>query len=79
MSFDSTLFNPFIGTTFFLVIKFMTIIVIFLYMLFSLLVIKQVATMNAVLKTSFAPFLAMMSYAHFLFVLLIFVLSFVML
>lgn len=79
MSFDSTLFGPFVGASLFLVVKFMAITLIFIYILFALLVIKQVAMMNAVLKTKFAPFLAVMSYAHFLFALLIFVLSFIML
>lgn len=54
----------------------MTIIFVGLYVIFAFVVIKQVHMMNETLEVDFEKVISALAYIHFLFAIVVFVLSF---
>jgi len=57
------------------IFSFLFLAFLFLYVIFSLMVIRQVQLMNSALSTVLSPFLQLIVYLHFVMAILVFVLA----
>lgn len=69
-------FDPLLGSAFWLIMKYAVLAVLFLYIVFAVIVIKQVQNMTNTLKVGFEGLIKIIAFAHLIAAVAVFVISF---